>query len=77
MPQELPAIVDVIQSPVARKKCGFPNWLAIVLGGPWLLLSEMQRRCCTKGIIVIALVASRLHWLTVIVHACMQTLANF
>lgn len=42
----LTATLEVMQPPVARKKCEFPNCLAVIPGGHWLLLWEFG---CKEG----------------------------
>lgn len=66
--QESSPILDVIQGPVARGKYVFPDFLAVVSWGFWLSVSEIgcKKRCCTKNLLLIDLVASSLQWLPVI-----------
>lgn len=39
--------------------------------------NRLQRRCCTKGLPVLALVASRFPQLAVVFHVCLQTITNY
>lgn len=65
--QELSIILEVMQALVATDV--FPDWLAVVSGGCWLLLGEMV---ASK---VIALVTSRLPQLPVVFYV--QILCNY
>lgn len=62
----LDIVLGATQSPVARGKRVFADWLALVRGGFWLLNGEILR--------VIALVARRL---PVVFHGYWQILANY
>lgn len=44
--ERLSTISDVIQPLVAMEKCAFIDWVAVVHGGCWLLLSEIS---CKEG----------------------------
>lgn len=67
--QELSIILEVMQALVATEKHVFPDWLAVVSGGCWLLLGEMV---ASK---VIVLVTSRLPQLPVVFYV--QILCNY
>lgn len=62
-------LLDVVlgaTSPVAREKCVFPDWLALICGGFWLLNGKILH--------VIALVARRR---LVVFQGYWQILANY
>lgn len=75
--QGLSAILDMIKQMVAMEMCIL--WLLV--SGSWELLAVAKwnrlQRYCTKIPRVVAWVASRLQWLPLVFHVCLQTLTNF